>query len=116
MKDNAETMKLRAKRPDLFLHDDPIAGLAAVQDAALEYQLMLRALGNLKRSYSARIARSPHLSARKEAERLSIVEKIEQMREAIAREAPLHNDEGRVATEEETDELLAALSKDFGKS
>lgn len=113
MKDNDELTRLRAVRPDLFEHGDPIEGLAAVQDAATYHHQMLRALGNLKRSYSAKLARSPHLQAIKAERQAGVRDKIAAMQEAYT--PPLQNQDGRLATDEETDELMADLAKEFNR-
>jgi hypothetical protein len=113
MKDNDELTHLRAVRPDLFDADDPVQGLAAVQDAATYHHQMLRALGNLKRSYSAKVARSPHLQAMKEERRAAVADKIAAMQQAYT--PPVANPEQRLASDDETDAFMTELAKEFSK-
>lgn len=110
MIDTEELAKLRAAKPHLFDVENPIEGLAAVKRAANEYQLLLRAIGTLKRSYSARIAKSPFLSANRDKIAAETQAKIDAMKARDAKPEPVAGFTPHMATDEETDDLMADLS------
>ena len=107
MIETEELMKLRASRPYLFDVENPVEGLAAVNRVASEYQLLLRALGTLKRSYSARIAKSPFLALKRDAD------KIAGQAAALHRadEAPVQNIEHHIMSPDETDAFVAEMTE-----
>ena len=109
MIDTEELMKLRAAKPYLFDIEDPQAGLAAVQRAANEYKLMLRAIGTLKRSYSARITRSPHLNMARPSAVAEVQAKAAELQANLGSALP--NVEHRLASEDETEAFIAEMAE-----
>jgi nitrate reductase alpha subunit len=113
MIETLELAKLRAKHPGLFEHDDPAEGLMAVEKLLLEHEAMATALKKLRKSYIMKAARSPALHMVREAKREAYTAEV------MARAADIHrnssvaasNSTGRVATQEETEELLADMAE-----